>query len=224
VTGDPLDERTLWRVGYHLDPLAFAPPELYEYSHRFDDRDERFRTLYVAELAETALREVLADFRPNLAAMRRHVQRYGPEAAADVPVEPITARWRSQHVLAPVRLALDGPLVDLTDVPTRQEIEDRHLDLIVAHDLAHLDLHEITTRRRVVTQTIAGELFDRGAAAIRFPSRLDGNACIALFEGRGHATLAGDPVALTDPPPESLLNVTTPWRMTLELAPAIVRD
>jgi hypothetical protein len=224
VTDEPLGERTLWRVGYHADPLAFASRELYEYSHRFDDRDERFRTLYVAELAETALREVLADFRPNLAAMRRHVERYGPAAAADFSDAPITAQWRSQHVLAPVHLHLDGPLVDLTDVPTRQEIEDRHLDLLVAHDLHHLDLHEITTRRRVVTQTIAGELFDRGAAAVRFPSRLDGNACIAVFEDRGHATLAAEPVALTDPPPMPLLNVTGPWRLALEPAPAIVRD
>jgi hypothetical protein len=223
VTGEPLGQRALWRVGYHADPLAFAPPELYEYSHRFDDRDGRFRTLYVAELAETALREVLADFRPNLAAMRRHVERYGPQAATDFPGEPITASWRSQHVLAPVHLDLDGPLVDLTDVPTRQDIEDRHLDLLVAHDLRHLDLHEITTRRRVVTQTIAGELFDRGAAAVRFPSRLDGNACIALFEDHGHATLAGDPVALTDPPPEPLISVTGAWRLALEAAPAIVR-
>ena len=50
----------------------------------------------------------------------------------------------------------------------------------------HLDLHEITTDRRVVTQTIAADLFDRGVAAVRFPSRLDGDACIALLERRGN--------------------------------------
>jgi RES domain len=216
--------RTLWRVGYHADPLGFAPRELYEFSHRFDDIHGRFRTLYCAELPETCLREVLADFRPNLGAMRRHVERYGPEAAQDFTPEPVTARWRRQHVLVAVELELDGPLVDLIDVPTRQEVEDRHLDLLLEHGLQHLDLHEITTSRRPITQTIAADLFDRGASAVRFPSRLDGNACVALFEGRGTATMAGDPIALTDPPPEPLTNVTVPWRLILEPAPAAVHD
>ena len=83
MIGKPEDGLALWRVGYHADPLGFTPREIYEFSHRFDDFHRRFRTLYCAELAETCLREVLADFRPNLAAQRRHIERYGPEAAAD---------------------------------------------------------------------------------------------------------------------------------------------
>jgi len=224
VSPKPQGEEVLWRVGYHADPLGFTPLELYEFSHRFDDIHRRFRTLYCAELAETCLREVLADFRPNLGALRRHVQRYGPEAAQDFIEKPVTAQWRRQHVLIPAVLRLDGPLIDLTHVPTRQEVEDRHLELLLEHDLQHLDLHEITTSRRAITQTIAADLFDRGAGAVRFPSRLDGNACIALFEGRGTASLAGDPIALTDPPPEPLINVTAPWGLVLEPAPTRVRD
>lgn len=115
MTHEPDAGRGLWRVGYHADPLGFAPRELYEFSHRFDDAQRRFRTLYCAELPETYLREVLADFRPNLAALRRHVERYGPEAADDFASEPITARWRTQHVPAPLRLELAGPVVDLID-------------------------------------------------------------------------------------------------------------
>ena len=173
----PEQGRTRWRVGYHADPLGFTPLELYQFSHRFDDVHRRFRTLYCADSAETCLREVLADFRPNLGALRRHVERYGPQAAQDFAEKPVTAQWRIQHVLVPTVLKLDGPLIDLTDVPTRQEIEHRHVELLLAHDLQHLDLHEITTGRRAITQTIAADLFDRGASAVRFPSRLDGNAC-----------------------------------------------
>jgi hypothetical protein len=95
---------------------------------------------------------------------------------------------------------------------------------VLEHDMQHLDLHEITTSRRAITQTIAADLFDRGASAIRFPSRLDGNACVALFEGRGTASPAGDPFALTHPPPEPLTNVTTPWGLVLEPAPTTPRD
>jgi hypothetical protein len=219
VIAAPEQGRTLWRVGYYADPLGFTPLELYQFSHRFDDVHRRFRTLYCADSAETCLREVLADFRPNLGALRRHVERYGPEAAQDFTEKPVTAQWRIQHVLVPTVLKLDGPLIDLTAVPTRQEIEHRHVELLLEHDLQHLDLHEITTSRRAITQTIAADLFDRGAGAVRFPSRLDGNACVALFEGRGTATVAGDLIALTDPPPEPLTNVTTPWGLMLEPAP-----
>lgn len=214
----PAAVRGLWRVGHHQNPLAFAPPEVYEFSHRFDDLHRRFRTLYFAQRPETCLREVLADFRPNMAARQRHVERYGAEAADDFAAETVTARWRSQHVLAPVRLELDGQLVDLTDVPTRQAIEDRHRALLVEHRLEHLDLHEITTPRRAITQTVAAELFDHGAAAVRFPSRLDGEACVALFEGRGQIFLTAGLVALTDPAPQALTNVAAPWRLKLEPA------
>lgn len=135
----------------------------------------------------------------------------------------MTAQWRVQHVLVSVVLRLEGPLIDLTDVPTRQEVENRHIRLLLKHGLNHLDLHEITTSRRVITQTIAADLFDRGASGVRFPSRLDGNACVALFETRGTVSAAAEPVALTDPPPQSLTNVAEAWGLALEPAPAAVR-
>lgn len=220
----PEEAQTLWRVGYYADPLGFTPLELYQFSHRFDDFRRCFRTIYCAESPETCLREVLADFRPNLAARCRHVERYGPEAAEDFTPQPVTARWRAQHVLVPVVPRLDGPLIDLTDVPTRQEIEERNIELLLEHGMDHLDLHEITTSRRVITQTIAADLFDRGASAVRFPSRLDGRACIAVFEKRGTVEAAGGPIALTDPPPEPLTKVTAPWGLELEPAPAAAPD
>jgi hypothetical protein len=206
----------LWRVGYHRAPVDFTPLDLYGFSHRFDDVNHRFRTLYVAELEVTILREVLADFRPNLAARQRHIERYGPQAADDFPVAPVTAKWRRENVLVRARLELDGPVVDLFDPDTRQDLEDRHSALLVEHGLEHLDLSEITTKRRKVTQTIAGDLFDRGASAVRFPSRLDGGVCVALFEGRGAVHQVGDVVPLTDPPPEALVIVTGEWKLKMQ--------
>lgn len=148
--------------------------------------------------------------------------RFGPEAAVDFAAAPVTAAWRRQHLLIAAKVALTGPLIDLTDVPTRQEIEQRHLKLLVAHGLEHLDLHEITTKRRDVTQTIAADLYDRGAAAVWFPSCLDGLGCVALFEGRGGIHAASDPVALNDPAPLPLAAVTAAWG--LELEPSPLRD
>ncbi|WP_308124012.1 RES family NAD+ phosphorylase [Mycolicibacterium xanthum] len=91
MIGNPDDGPMLWRVGYHLDPLGFTPRELYEFNHRFDDIHRRFRTLYCAESAETCLCEVLADFRPNLAAMR------ATSNATDTRVPKISRRTRSRH-------------------------------------------------------------------------------------------------------------------------------
>ena len=167
---------------------------------------------------------MLADFRPNLGALRRHVERYGPAAAEDLTSQPVTARWRTQHILVPVVLRLDGPLINLTDISTRQEIEEGHIELLVEYGMDHLDVHEVTTSRRVITQTIAADLFDRGAGAVRFPSRLDGQACLAVFEKRGTVEAAGNPIALTDPPPEPLTKVTAPWGLELEPAPAAGND
>jgi len=60
--------------------------------------------LYLAEFDVTSLREVLADFRPNLEAWRRHIERYGPEAAEDFVTEPVTAKWRRENVLVAATL------------------------------------------------------------------------------------------------------------------------
>jgi hypothetical protein len=200
-----------------LHPLGFTPHELCEWSQRFDDAERRFRTVYCAEQPDTSLREVLADFRPNLAEIQAFLDTFGPDASAELIAQPVTARWREQHVLAPAEARLDGPLIDLTDIEVRGELEDRHRDLLVEHRLEHLDLHEITTRRRAITQAIATNLFDRfGAGAMRFPSRLDGNPCLAVFEGHGELIGAGPPTVLTDPAPNVLLEVCAEWGLELE--------
>lgn len=97
--------RPLWRVGHHAVPLEFTPLDIYAFNHRFDDTAElhRFRTMY------------FADFRPNLTARQRHIERYGPEAVDDIPTEPVTAKWRRENVLVSARLELEGELVDLFD-------------------------------------------------------------------------------------------------------------
>jgi hypothetical protein len=218
VSEDPA-HRSYWRVGHTGDPLGFVPLKICEYSHRFDDLRHRFRTVYIAELPETCLRETLADFRPKLSAIRNFQREMGDEAVQELAAQSITTAWRREHVLAPLRLKLDGPIYDLTDIAQRRSIEEKHSPLLLEHDMQHLDLHEITTGRRVVTQTIAGGLYEEGVAAVRFPSHLDGNPCIAVFEGRGELDHQGPIVALTDPAPQQLVEVAGAWGLTL--APAV---
>jgi len=96
----------VWRVGLTSDPLGFVPSERRSYNNRFDDLRRRFGTLYCALLAETALREVLADLRPNAAAIARYLKLHGPQAATDLPTAPVSAVWRRRHVLAPAHRSL----------------------------------------------------------------------------------------------------------------------
>lgn len=207
----------LWRVGHRGDPLAFTPFEICAWNHRFDDVQRRFRTIYCAERPETSLREVLADLRPNLEARLAFAEAFGVAALDDLPLAPVTARWREEHLLAPAAIVRSGELIDLTEPAIRAELERRHAALLVEHGLQHLDLHEITARRRVVTQTIATDLFDNyGAAALRFPSRLDGQPALVVFEGRAELVEAGEPVALTDPAPEVFIRVCEEWGLERE--------
>ena len=204
-------------MGHRDDPLAFPRRELCSWNHRFDDSRRRFRTIYCAEDPRTSLREVLADFRPKLSAIRAFADAFGEDALDDLPSHPVTASWREQNVLAPAHARFDGPIVDLNEPEIRNELERRHATLLAEHGLDHLDLHEITSRRRIVTQTIAADLFDRcEAAAVRFPSRLDGKPALALFEDRGELVAAGEQIELTDPMPAALVEVCAEWDLTLE--------
>ena len=90
--------------------------------------------------------------------------------------------------------------------------------------MSHLDMHEVTTRRRIVTQTIATDAHDNlDAAAIIFTSSRDGHPCIALFEGRVEVGGTGPPIALTDPPPQSLVKVAADWKLGLSSAAPATR-
>ncbi len=217
------EPRPVWRVGRSGAPLEFVPWERVAWQHRFDDHGRRFRTVYAADLPETALREVLADVRPNASEVAEFLRVMGPEARDDLPSRSVTAAWRRQHELAPARMRWHGDIIDLTDHDVRHELEQRHAALLAKHGLVHLDLHEVTTRRRVVTQTIASDAYDHlHAAIIRFPSSLDANVCYALLEGRAVLEPAGDPVPLTDPAPPALQAVAAAWRLELEPAPTAV--
>lgn len=148
-----------------------------------------------------------------------------PLAWCGAHAKPITEKWRQDNVLIPCTLVYEGRLLDLTDIHERHEIETRHAQLLAEHGMSHLDMHEVTTRRRIVTQTIATDAYDNlDVAAIRFASSRDGHACIALFEGRAELEEAGPPIALTDPPPEPLVKVAAEWKLGLSSAVPATRN
>jgi hypothetical protein len=69
------------------------------------------------------------------------------------------------------------------------------------------DIAQVTVRRRAVTRALATDAYDElGCAGIRFPSRLDGLPCYALFEGRARLEAIDSPIPFDRPPLPRLSN------------------
>jgi hypothetical protein len=215
--------RRVWRVGHVGAPLQFVPLEFCSWQHRFDDPRQQYRTLYCAEHPVTCLREVLADLRPNAKARAdfeafQHAQGL-PETEIHRPAGEVRLAWRQQHVLAPATVRRNGPLADLDDPALRERLADSHAALLVQHGLDYLNIAEIRSKTRIVTQTIGRDLYERGAAGLLFRSNLDDHRCIVLFEGRAELQPDGNPTPLTEDVPE-LLTVCGEYGLILQGTPA----
>lgn len=118
---------------------------MYSWNNRFDDSKRRFRSIYGARSQETALRELLADLRPNTGAIQRFIEKFGPTATNEIPTQPVTASWRRQHVLAQVTVSAAGVLIDLCDPAIRRDVEQAFSSVLAEYGVEHLDLSEMTS-------------------------------------------------------------------------------
>lgn len=127
--------------------------------------------------------------------------------------------WMERVALARGRVQiLKGELVDVDAPALRNEFERRHAELLEAHGMDHLDISEVRSHQRLVTQTLSRWLFDQGAAGIVYGSNLDNLPCVALFEGMASLAAAGQSEPMTDPPPE-LLEVCKEFGLILGARP-----
>jgi hypothetical protein len=81
--------------------------------------------------------------------------------------------------------------------------------------MRNLDISQLRSRQRIVTQTIALDLFGQGCAGVTYSSNLDGGECVALFEGRAIVQPYGaaQRIAADD---EDLTAVCGAWGIALE--------
>jgi hypothetical protein len=196
-----------------------VPHEYCSWEHRFDDPQRDYRTVYGAQYKVTALREVLADLRPDTKARADFAQFQIDQGVTvdelQVPASAVTAAWRQAHELAPARVERDGELVELDRPRLLDELATRHAALLAAHGMRQLNISEIRSKNRAVTQTIGRDLYERGAAGLLFRSNLDDHGCVVLFEGRAHFRADGDAIPLTEDVPE-LLYVCSEYHLTLD--------
>ena len=197
-----------WRVGYAEAPLDFVPHALYSWNNRFDDIEREYRTVYCAERKITCLREVLAPLRPNTkvrAAFAQFQKAQGIEPHEMCqPSRDVTPKWRESHSLVRARAVHDAPFADLEDVQLRQALERQFAELLEEHGMLHLDISDVRSTNRVVTQTISRDLYNQGVAGLLFASNIDDSRCLAVMEGRASLEAHGDPTSLLEDVPELL--------------------
>lgn len=198
--------RRVWRIGHAGSPLDFVPYEYCSWQHRFDDPLREYRTIYGSQHKVTALREVLADLRPE-AKVRADFARFQldqgiPVDQLHIPGRAVTDAWRRRHELAPARVIRNGPLVDLDRPALREALTTRHATLLAQHGMTQLNISEIRSKNRPVAQAIGRDFYMRGTAGMLFRSNLDDRLNVVLMEARGRFVPDGDPLALTANLPE----------------------
>lgn len=116
-----------------------------------------------------------------------------------MPRTVIPAQWRVDRRIAKARIPLDDDgVVDLEDLTVRRMLEERHAPLLAAYGVRHLDISQLRSRQRIVTQTIGLELFAAGI----------GGTCSAPY-GRNST----QPSKADD---EDLVTIARQWKLDIE--------
>lgn len=117
----------------------------------------------------------------------------------------VTWEWRERNALVEAVIVSDGKLADLSDVGLRTELETGHAELLAQHGMEHLDVSQVRSKTRIVTQKLGRSLYDREYVGVRFRSNLDDGECFALFEDRAMLdSMSREPELLTNDVPELL--------------------
>ena len=110
----------------------------------------------------------------------------------------MAAEWRDAHLLCPALAVSRHEFCDLdVEVDLRNELEHELVLLLVEHEMDHLDIAQVRSRDRIVTQAMSRALYERRYAGVRFGSNLDDRPCYALFEGRAELHGDGEPLELS---------------------------
>jgi hypothetical protein len=191
---------TLWRIGFHANPLDPAPPPHYEWKNRWDDIQHKFRTVYAADERQTAFAEVVQDFRPNTKARAEFEDLFPGET---LPPASVPKDWREAQRIAEANVVIGSGqgLIDLSDPTTRARVETRYAKLLADHHWPHLDLNAVSTKDRVVTQTLSRGFYDEEHSGVSFTSNVWKGQCHALYEKRARLAFAGtaDEIEPDDP-------------------------
>jgi hypothetical protein len=194
----------VWRLGHPDDPFGFVPRSLCSWSYRFDDPVKEYRTLYVAEDRLTCFLEVFQDLRPNAAAIALYSQMEDAGDGMDLHEAGILTRTHLENRgLSPAKIRPEAVrLLAVEDLRVRRDLTKNLAPTLVAQSVNYLDLGEIRSDNRALTQAISRQAYEEGYHMLMFSSKIDGRPCFVLFENRSHLQQAGEPEPLAPDLPE----------------------
>ncbi len=198
----------LYRVGWPPDPLAW-PEWRHVGRNRFDDPENRTRVLYLAEQRHACFAEILAKFYlkdPQLIAALRAMPPGAPAAPAPAITSGVIAPGFFGRPMGALRLRPGQNWLDLRSLENHIALYELLIDDLDLHGYGEvqMDLSDVTTRDRNLTQRISRWAISNGYQGIAYTSRLShAFDCWALFESAVFDR-ADDPRQITEDDPELL--------------------
>ncbi|HZO25199.1 MAG TPA: RES domain-containing protein [Chloroflexota bacterium] len=163
------------------DPLAW-PDWRFVGGSRFDDPQDRFRVLYLAEQRVGCFIESLARFRPDLDLLARLAAVTGTTAPLPVPVVP--ADWYTRRRVGTLRLLPGQRWLDLRAAETLQALRSEMAATLVSLGLPDFDVSAARGPSRDLTRHVARWAFERDFQGVAYRSRFaDDLDCWVVFEG-----------------------------------------
>ena len=115
----------------------------------------------------------------------------------------VSRAWLQSRALARGRLEiLSGEIIDLDSLTVRRDLERRYARELDAYGVSHLDMAELRSRSRSLTQLLARRLYEDGVAGVLYGSNLDNQPCVALFEHRTRLKAVTRGIPLSEKLPE----------------------
>jgi len=185
----------LWRIGHWPDPLAWPPREArLREPGRFDDPQQRYRTLYTAEQRAGCFVEAIARFRPSIAALQ------GAGALLALPAR-VPASWRASRCVGRLQPEPGERFLDVRSLETVETLRRELAPLLHELGVADLDVSGVRGPSRAVTMAVSRWANDNGYRGVAYRSRFDDALdCWALFEGaRFERVGLAEPVLPDDP-------------------------
>lgn len=185
----------LWRIGHWPDPLAWPPREASQREPgRFDDPQQRYRTLYTAEQRAGCFVEAIARFRPSIAALQ------DAGALLALPAR-VPASWRASRCVGRLRPDPGQRVLDVRALETLEALRRDLAPLLHRSGFTDLDVSGVRGPNRAVTMAVSRWAYDAGYRGVAYRSRFDDALdCWALFEGTRFERVGLEEPVLPDDP------------------------
>jgi hypothetical protein len=213
----------VYRLGRLPDPWEW-PDWIYAredgtFGNRYDDPQGQYRVLYASAERQTAFRECLARFRPDLAVVAAQIEEDDEGAPPTRPPGHVKRSWLARRLMGIA--AINGRYCDIGHSESVQHLREALAAQILHYGLDDLDAGDLRRRApRRLTQEISRYVFtlgdESGGAAfqgIRYASRLGDNLTNwAIFEPNDPTAL--DRVGINEEDPD-LQAVLSAYKLTL---------